>query len=528
MYNLLTTAQIRDLEDSAVHEQGITEKRLMLDAGTAVADFVEGNSYQMPAAVICGPGKNGGDGWVAARVLHSRGNKVTVYTTQHPKSAKGLLAEIIYEATSAGVHWEYWEVSPGPDVFNTYGVLVDAILGIGCRIPLGSAPGELGYWGRMMNQSRSPVVAVDVPTGVSGDNGNVDENAVLAEATVTMLAAKVGLALAPAARHTGDVIVADLGVTTDSLQTLYDMPAVYVDQEYALQMPLPAFDANKYSRGRALIIAGSRAYPGAAVMAALAACRCGAGYVQLAVPAGIAPLVRTHLLTAPVIELPETREGLINGPKALEMLMELSAQADSVLIGPGLGRDERLLEMVRRLVLDRCSAVTDVPLVLDADALAAFEGHPERLLVTMTGRQMVVTPHSGEAARLLGRSLSAHEALSQVLSLAKELSGPLVTCVFKGPSTVIASPFGTIIDGQGPPTLATAGTGDVLAGMIVSLLTQGMEPRIAAALAVRLQAHSAALATEDLTPLSVTALDVIDNIPDAARTLMQSLRQDYA
>jgi len=525
----MTIAQIRSLEDHAVREQGITEKRLMLDAGTAVADFITNNSYQAPVAVVCGPGKNGGDGWVTARVLHSRGHKVTVYTTQHPNKAEGLLAEIIYEATSAGVHWEYWEVSPGPEVFNTYGVLVDALLGIGCRIPLGAEPGELGYWCRMMNQSRSPVVAVDVPSGVSGDSGQVDENAILAETTVTMLAAKVGLALAPAARHTGDVVVADLGVKTDQVADRDSMPAVYVDQEYALQLPLPAFDANKYSRGRALIIAGSRDYPGAAVMATLAACRCGAGYVQLATPASIAPLARTHLLTAPVVELPETRGGLINGPKALNVLLELSLQADSVLIGPGLGRDERLLELVRRLVLDRQEGIVEIPIVIDADALYAFAGHSELLLSPMIGREMILTPHGGEMARLLGRLITAQEALSQAVSLAKELSSSLVTCVFKGPSTVIASSFATIIDSQGPPTLATAGTGDVLAGMIAALLAQGLDPRVAAALAVRLQAHSAALATEDLTPLSVTALDVIENIPDAARVVMQSLRgENYA
>ena len=524
MYKLMTIAQIRSLEGYAIHEQGITEKRLMLDAGTAVADFITGNSYQPPVAVVCGPGNNGGDGWVTARVLHSRGHKVTVYTTEHPNKAEGLLAEIIYEATSAGVHWEYWEVSPGPEVFNTYGVLVDALLGIGCRIPLGSEPGELGYWCRMMNQSRTPVVAVDVPSGVSGDGGQVDGDAILAETTVTMIAAKVGLALAPAARHTGDVVVADLGVRTDLITEVEDTPAVYVDQEYALQLPLPAFDANKYSRGRALIIAGSRAYPGAAVMATLAACRCGAGYVQLATPASIAPMARTHLLTAPVVELPETRAGRINGSKALDTLLELSLQADSVLIGPGLGRDGHLLEMVRRLVLDSREEIADIPIVIDADALYAFAGHPELLLAPMTRCQMILTPHAGEMARLLGRPITAPEALSQAVSLANELSSPLTTCVFKGPSTVIASSFATIIDSQGPPTLATAGTGDVLAGMIVALLAQGLDPRIAAALAVRLQAHSGALATEDLTPLAVTALDVIENIPDAARILMQSLR----
>jgi len=521
----LTTAQVRDLEERVISEQGVTSKRLMLDAGSAVADFIIGNDYQTPIAVICGPGNNGGDGWVAARILHSQGRKVTVYTTRHPNSAQGLLAEIIYEATSVGVHWEYWDVSPGPEVFNTYGVLVDAILGLGCHIPLGSEPGELGYWCRMMNRSHTPVVAVDTPSGVVGDAGDCDEDAVLAEATVTMLAAKLGLALAPASRHTGDVIVADLGCARELLDGYPDTPVVYVDQEYALQLPLPAFDANKYTRGKTLVIAGSRAYPGAAVMATLAACRCGAGYVQLATPASVASVARGHLLTAPVVELPETRAGLI-APRALPLLLELASEADSILIGPGLGRDMRLSELVRQVVLDSRIETLSVPIVVDADALYAFAGHPE-LLQAAQGRPIILTPHSGEAARLLGRSLRPAEVMSQAVGLAGELAGPQVTCVLKGPSTVIAGDQTPIIDSQGPPTLATAGTGDVLAGMIAALAAQGLEPRTAAALAVRLQAHSAVLATEDLTPLSVTALDVIENIPDAARILMQSLQQNY-
>ena len=520
MYRLLTTDQIRTLEKQATDVQGIAAKRLMLDAGTAVADYLMNSSYQMPVALVCGPGNNGGDGWVAARVLHSRGRKVTVYTTQHPNTATGLLAEIIYEATSAGVHWEYWEVSPGPDVFNTYGVLVDAILGVGGRIPLGSEPGELGYWCRMMNQSRPPVVAIDVPTGVSGDAGEADEDAILASATVTMLAAKVGLSLTPAARHTGDIMVADLGVNQDLLEDLMDAPMIYTDQEYAFQLPLPAFDANKYSRGRVLIIAGSQRYPGAAVMATLAACRCGAGYVQLAAPTSVAQLARVHLLTAPVVELPESRAGHISGPKALDTLQDLVIEADAVLVGPGLGRDEKLFELIRRFILE---GPVEVPIVVDADALGVFTGQGRQLPV-LTDRPIILTPHSGEASRLLGRMLPLREVLRQAVDLARELSGGSVTCVLKGPSTVIADDLGVIIDSQGPPTLATAGTGDVLSGMIVSLLAQGLEPRVAAALAVRLQAHSASLATEDLTPVSVTALDVIDNIPDAVRALMESVR----
>lgn len=514
-----------------MRREGITEKRLMLDAGTAVADFVFNHigMHQMSVAVICGPGKNGGDGWVAARVLHSRGCKVTVYTTIKPAEATGLLAEIIYEATSAGVHWEYWEVSPGPDVFNDYGLLVDALLGIGARLPLGDEPGDVGYWCKMMNQSRSPVVAIDVPTGCVGDTGDVDENAILALSTVTMLGAKLGLSLAPAARHTGDIMVADLGVKSDLWDGEADnhqiAPLIFTDQEYAMQLPLPAFDANKYTRGRVLIVAGSRSWPGAAIMATLAACRCGAGYVQLAVPASVAPLARTHLLTAPVVELPETRSGHIDGQRALNVLSDLLAKADSVLIGPGLGLEKRLTAMIERFVFDETLGIAGIPLVIDADALGAFSGQAQRLAKDAR-HSLVLTPHSGEAVRLLGRAIEPGEVLRQSVDLAREMSGPSTVCVLKGPSTVIAGGSMTVIDSQGPPTLATAGTGDVLAGMIAALLAQGVNPLIAAALAVRLQAHSAALATEDLTPLSVTALDVIDNIPDAARGLMQTLHPE--
>ncbi len=340
---------------------------------------------------------------------------------------------------------------------------------------------------------------------------------------MTMLAAKLGLALTPASQHGGDIIVADLGVDQVAVEAFMDAPEMYVDQEYALQLPLPAFDTNKYDRGRALIIAGSRDYSGAALMAVLAATRSGAGYVTLATPESVAGFARAHLLTAPVVALPETTDGRI-APRALTRLLELSASHDAILLGPGLGRSPRMTTLVKSLVADNRSEMAVKPLVLDADALNAYENSVSELL-NVSWRPLVLTPHAGELGRLLGHKIERSQALAQALPLVRSLTSPALTTVFKGPSTLIAAAGRVIVDAQGPSTLATAGTGDVLAGITVALLAQGLAPQVGAALAVRLQAHAAILATEDLTPLSVTAVDVIENIPDASRALLQSLHQ---
>ena len=514
MYKLLSVQQIRELEQVALDEYAVTAAELMHLAGREVAlaarEMAQDSAGNI--TILAGPGNNGGDGWAAALTLKSKGVRVRVLSVVDPSELLGPAGEVALEATSNGVLWsliapevtsaEVLEMLVGSDV------VVDALLGIGARIPLDERMATLCD---ALNMCSQPILSVDVPTGVQADTGEIDEHTVRASRTVTFLAAKRGLALPPAFAYTGAVAVALLGIREEDQERFDNPPQLYADDELACQIPLPTLDANKYTRGRVLVIAGSKQYPGAAILAVRGATRCGAGYVTLACPESLVGLMQGHLVTAPVVGVAETREGGLS-EKALPLLLELASMADSVLIGPGLDRSEKTAQLVRSFV----AQVSDVHIVLDADALNAFVGHTQELLDNHNS--LIITPHAGELARLLGQDSAS--VAQDPLEAAQHFVGDRHTVVLKGPSTVIACQKVRSIDMFGPPVLATAGTGDVLAGMIVALCAQGLDPYRAACLAVRLHGHAALAALEMLTPLCVTSEDVAECIPAGARGLM--------
>jgi len=269
--------------------------------------------------------------------------------------------------------------------------------------------------------------------------------------------------------------------------------------QYAKLIVEPAEDANKYSRGRLLVVAGSEQYPGAAILTSLAATRSGAGYVTLAAPKSIVPIAQANLLTAPVVGLPtDDRGGL--ALRASTDLLELMDRADALVIGPGLGSSAQSAELVRYLVKQ-----SQLPLVLDADGLNAFVGHAEKLQRTTV--PLILTPHEGELKRL-----GTIEALASERCIV----------VAKGPATIISNGTEAVRDDTGPSSLASAGTGDVLAGTIGALLCQGLDALSAALLGVRIHSTAAILATEALTSCCMMATDVIEYIPHAVRRIKES------
>lgn len=527
MYKLLNVEQVRELERRADVEQGLTPHHLMREAGLALAeaslDFVRENNAQtsregalqalsLNVAIFTGPGNNGGDGWAAALHLTQKGMRVRVLSVIDPNDLNGIAGEMAFEAIKAGVHFtllpeavtteEILEMLEGSDV------IIDALFGIGARLPLSE---RIRVLTEAMNMSVLPVVAADVPTGVDADSGAVDDHAVIADRTVTFLAAKRGLALAPAFAHTGAVAVVPLDVDESAQADFLHVPELYTNEELAQQIPLPALDANKYSRGRVLIIAGSRQYPGAAVLAARGATRSGAGYVTLACPESLVQTMQTHLVTVPVVGVAETREGSMSD-RALPLLLELAAMADSILIGPGIDRAPKTAQLVR----DFIAHVSDKTIIIDADALNAFVDKTP--LLTQHEGSLILTPHSGEMARLLEKE--SQEIAARPLDWAQKLAGNQRTVVLKGPVTVVACAKVQSVDMFGPSVLATAGTGDVLAGMITALAAQGLDPYRAACLAVRLHGQAAIAAYEVLTPLCVTSEDVAQFIPAGTRAMM--------
>jgi hydroxyethylthiazole kinase-like uncharacterized protein yjeF len=454
---LLTAEETRRAEEAHPgHPESMAE--LMERAGAAVADVVLGR-FPGRVAVVCGKGSNGGDGRVCARVLRERGRDVTVVD-------------------------EVGEIA-GADV------IVDALFGIGLR----DAPRDAAA--RMIervNGSGKPVVAVDVPSGIDASTGEVPGAAVRASVTVTFGAAKVGLAVAPGRFHAGSVAVAPIGLAVQEHEHALVPASVLLD------VPRKRASSSKYRAGSVLLVGGSRGLTGAAMLAALAAFRADAGYVAVAAPESALPVLEARLLEAVKRPLPEDSSGRLL-PRVADDVVEAAQKADAVAIGPGLGRSDGTKELVR-ILLERLEA----PVVVDADALWELDPFTRRA-------PTILTPHAGELARLLGtdaREVDAH----RLASVRRAASRFGCVVLLKGADTLVAAPReGVLVASYGQPSLATAGTGDVLTGVVAAFLAKGMEPRLAAAaaavahgVAATLVPNQVGLVASDLLPALQRAL----------------------
>jgi len=422
MIPLLTAEETRRAEEA--YEGPLEE--LMERAGRAVAQVVF-DGFPGRVAVVCGSGNNGCDGRVCARVLREAGRDVTVV------EQFGELGE--------------------PDV------IVDALLGIG----LHDAPREdVARMIERINGAGVPVVAVDVPSGVNASTGEIPVAAVDAAATVTFGAPKLGLAVAPGRFRSGRVHVAPIGLEPAGHEH------ALATAEILLDVPRKSRESTKYRAGSVLVVGGSPGMTGAPMLAARAAFRADAGYVTVAVPESTLPVFETGLLEAVKRPLPEDAAGRLL-PRAADAIVDASERAGAVALGPGLGRTDGTRDLVR-LLLERL----ELPVVLDADALYALEPFRRR-------GPTVLTPHAGELAGLLGTS--AREVDAHRLALVREAADRFGAIVLlKGADTLVAAPReGLLVAAYGEPALATAGTGDVLTGVIAAFLAKGMDAKLAAA-----------------------------------------------
>src|SRR4051794_38283891 len=424
---------------------------LMERAGAAVAEHVL-RQFPGSVTVVCGKGNNGGDGKVCARILRESGRDVRV-------------VEGVGDLGS-------------PDV------VVDALFGIGLR----EAPREdAARMIELINGCGRPVVAVDVPSGVDASTGEVPGAAVQAEVTVTFGAAKVGLAVAPGMFHAGRVHVAPIGLRPREHEH------ALVPASVLLEVPTKTARSTKYSAGSVLVVGGSRGLTGAPMLAALAAFRADAGYVALAAPESTLPVLETSLLEVVKHPLPEDAGGRLL-PRSADAVLEAAERSDAVAIGPGLGRTDGTVALVR-VLLDKL----DLPVVLDADALWGLQPFAR-------AAPTVLTPHSGELGRLLdieATTVDAHR-LDAVRRAASRFGAVVL---LKGADTIVASPReGVLVAAYGTPALATAGSGDVLTGIVAAFLAKGLEPRLAAAAAAA--AHGVAAELLDPQP-GVIASDLL-------------------
>lgn len=507
MRPVLVADEVRSLEAEAVALGTATLDGLMRRAGEAVACAANDMAPAGRVLIVCGSGNNGGDGWVAGRILARSGRDVLVLSLVEPDRLPEPARTASAEARADGVAWRRAEPIGGVhELARGSALLVDAVLGIGLK---GSVREETAAVLAAIAGADRPVLAVDVPSGVDADTGALLGPVARACKTVTFTCLKPGLLLYPGAAYAGQVEVADVGLAGPARR------AYRIDTwdaaDYAAVLPVPRPDAHKGDRGSVLVVAGSRLYAGAAVLAASGAMRMGAGYVFAAVPASIVPVIQSALPHVIAVGLGETPEGAI-AQEAVEHIGRLARDVDAVVLGPGLTTHGPAATVVKRAL-----SLLSGPIVLDADALNALG--PEGLAaVRSRPASTVLTPHPGELARMMGRSTA--EVQRDRIGSARQASGERCACVLKGARTVVACGDRAVITLAGNPGMATAGMGDVLAGMAGTLLAQGLEPLDAAALAAHLHARAGDLAAEALTFVCLTSKDLPAYIPAAVRELL--------
>jgi len=459
-YALLTPDEMRQADRIAI-AAGVSGAQLMESAGRAAADAIRQRWTPRPVSVLCGPGNNGGDGFVVARHLAAHGWPVRV----------GLLGERAALRGDAAHHAALWQggvEALSDSLLDGAGLVVDALFGAGLARPVdGLAVQVLGRLGA----SGLPVCAIDVPSGLDGATGAVLGTAVRAALTVTFFRRKPGHLLLPGRVLCGELVVADIGIPESAVQEV--RPAVYANSPelWLDAYPWPRLDGHKYDRGHVLIM-GGEVMTGAARLSALSAARAGAGLVSVAAPAPAWPVYAASLTS--IIVHP------IDDGSDLQHLLD-DERRNVIVVGPGAG----VSEATRQHVLAALN--TGRKVVLDADAITSFQGNPGQLFAAMAGA-CVLTPHEGEFGRLFAH---AGDKLQRARAAAAE-SGAIV--LLKGADTVIAAPDGSaIINENAPPDLATGGTGDVLTGLIAGLMAQGMQPFRAAAAAAWLHGEAATL-----------------------------------
>ena len=517
MQPVLNIEDIRAVE-RRLSDAGVSVSELMHRAGGAAAQEVMHLGDVSRVVVLAGFGNNGGDGWVAAEDLKASGVDVRVVTPCEPENLHGDLAPMV--ARAAIESGAKYLVGPSRDeldqLLGAADVVLDAMLGTGFH----DAPvAPLSIWIDALNSSGARVVSVDVPSGLSAQTGRAPGAVVVADVTITMLALKPGLLSDDGRDVCGSIVVAPLAEQTARL--VYEADPVawrcetadYID---VLQPPTCVVD--KYTRGSVLVVGGSTRFPGAAIMAAKAAARAGAGYVTLAVPEPVANLARTHLLEIPVVGLPADVDGTFSNA-ARAQVAELAARRSAVLVGPGMCVTGGTVGVVSTLLEGK------TPLVVDADGLnsiarltnSALDEFPELL---RRSAPLVLTPHRRELGRLVGLTGDASpDTLTSALDAARRVvwadGGSEIVVVAKGTATACVGVEVALLPKPGPACLATAGSGDVLAGIMAGLLSRGIETEnlpTLTALACEVHGCAASIAQERFGSRGVMAADIIDSV----------------
>jgi hydroxyethylthiazole kinase-like uncharacterized protein yjeF len=526
---VVTAAEMREIDRMATDECGIAGIVLMERAGLAVTGRIKELFGRKNVIVVCGNGNNGGDGLAIARNLHNEGWEASVIITSKPGDFKGDALSQYKTAVACGVkiHSAETFLSRPSSLLTRHSIIVDAILGTGLQRKIS---GRLADVIELINRSGLPVVSVDIPTGISSDDGQLMGTAVRAAYTVTFGLPKRGHVLYPGAEYTGRLFIDAIGFPGRLLMS-ESLPVELLEKD-AVSALIRRRNAisHKGDYGHVLLVAGSRGKTGAALMAGRACLRAGAGLVTIGVPESLAPVFQSRVTEEMILGLPDRGDGTLSAKAAETILDFLGGRADLLAIGPGIGVSADSRKLMETLIKSSRSTM-----VIDADGINALQGEKGILLQARAG--IILTPHPGEMARLLqekkGKGHGARgkeqkrtatgildiekDRISIAIRFAKETGTHLV---LKGVPTVVGTEDGrAYINPTGNPGMATAGTGDVLTGMIAGLLGRTRDRLAACLLGVYLHGLAGDIAASEKGHDALIATDIIDAIPSAFLSL---------
>ncbi len=507
--------QMSAIDKYTINEIGIPGIVLMENAAVCVANEVLSMLQDMNgkrAVVLAGKGNNGGDALAVARHLYNKGIDVWTYLLAKKDEISGdaatnlrILENMgigVIELTSEEQFPEFKNVLAGADI------VVDGIFGTGLK---GNVRGIPAHLIDIVNGSSKAVVSIDIPSGINGENGKIMGCCIRASRTVTMALPKIGLLVHPGCEYTGDIIVADIGIPQKAVDN-FNIDTYFLNRhEVSSMLPVRRRDANKGDFGRVLIISGSRGMTGAGCLTARAALRSGAGLVYLGVPSGLWHVYASSVTEAITVPLDDDGTGRLS-VSLIDKIDALIEKKDVIAIGPGLSVNDSIVEIVKSIIKK-----AQVPLVIDADALNAVSADVSMLKHLKV--PAVVTPHPGEMSRLTGIDIADIQDNRQ--EIAREFAARWnVITVLKGSKTVVAKPDGTLfLNTTGNPGMATAGSGDVLTGIIAGLIGQGMKPEDAAVAGVYIHGLAGDEACSKKGEYGMIAGDIIEELPGILRSM---------
>jgi len=517
---VVSREEMRELDRRTIEEIGISGLVLMENAGRGAAQIIKKRfgPEKRKVAIFCGRGNNGGDGFVVARYLKNWGWPVRVYLLSEKEKITGdakanmeiwlkmggELREIIEEK-------DLWSIK---EEFYQFDLIIDALLGTGLK---DEVKGILKEAIIVINALGKPIVAIDIPSGIDATSGKILGVAIKATLTITFGLPKIGQLIHPGLEYTGELFVVDISIPQFLVEEMNLKHTLLDPQELDLSPLKPRpLDTHKLTYGHLLILAGSVGKTGAAAMTGEAALKMGTGLVTLGVPKNLNPILEvklTEVMTYPLSD----KEGVFS-EEALKEVLELLPGKTALAIGPGIGTERG----AKRLTLELLK-LSHVPIVIDADGINCLIGELE--VLKSKKAPVILTPHPGEMARLLG--ISPKEVQGQRIELSREFAESYgVILVLKGSRTVIAEPGGHVfINPTGNPGMASGGTGDILTGMIGGLLAQGVNPLEAAKLGVYLHGLAGDLAKEEMGEVCLVATDLLRYLP---QTVKEVLKGDVA